>query len=88
MVGFSLGTLSVLMIVTEEVYLVGLSLGLQLGYPLEYTNTGADLPGTLLVAPLGLWFGSELFTFLCCYHRLMDLHEATCWRVGISCVPS
>ena len=46
------------MIDTIEVFF-GLSLGLPFGPPLEYPNYGAVLPGTLLVYPLGLWFGSE-----------------------------
>ena len=45
-----------LMIGTGGLYLVGLSLVLTLGSPLEYPNTGADIPGMLLGAPLGLWF--------------------------------
>ena len=38
MFGVSLGTLVVLMIVTGEVYMVDLSMGLQLGSPLDSTN--------------------------------------------------
>ena len=53
---FSLVTLAGLIIGTGEGSLIGLSLGLPLGSPLESTNTGADMPGTLLGAPPGLWF--------------------------------
>ena len=65
MVGVSLGTLGVLIIGTAEVSLVGLSLGLSLGSPLEYKNTGYVLPGMLIGAPFSLWFGSEAVRY--CY---------------------
>ena len=57
--GSLVGALVGLMIGPGEGYLVGLSLGLPLGYPLEYPNPGSELPGTLLGAPIGFWFGSE-----------------------------
>ena len=60
LVGFQLRTLASLMIGTGERYLVGLSLGLQLRSPLDSPNTGTDLPGTLLGAPIRLWFGSDV----------------------------
>ena len=53
LVGVLIGTLSDFIIDDVEGYLVGLSLGISLGYPLEYINPGSDLPGTLMVAPLG-----------------------------------
>ena len=37
----------------------------------------------LLGTPLVLWFGSEVVSFLCCCHRLVDFHEDTFWGVGI-----
>ena len=40
-------------------YLVRLSLGLPLVYPIETLNTGAELHYMLLGASLGLCFGSE-----------------------------
>ena len=76
------------MIGTREGYLVGLSLGISLVSSLESPNPGADLPGTLLGTPLGLWFGSEAVKRLCCWRHLMDYHEDTWWGVGISCVPT
>ena len=85
--GVSFGTPAVLMIGTREGYLVGLSLGISLVSSLESPNPGADLPGTLLGTPLGLWFGSEAVRCLCFCLGLMDFHEATCWGVDISCVP-
>ena len=33
---------------------------LTLEYPLEYPNHGADLPGMLMGAPLGLWSSSDM----------------------------
>ena len=53
------GTLVGLIIGTVEVSLVGLSLGLPHGYPLESTNTGVDMHGTLMGASLGLRLGYE-----------------------------
>ena len=41
------------MIGTWEGYLVGLSLVIQLGSPLDSPNPGSDLPGMLLGAPPG-----------------------------------
>ena len=76
------------MIGTGEGYLVGLSLGLPLGSPLDSPNPVSELPDTLLGAPLGLWFGSEVARCLCYFQRLMDLHEDNFWGVGISCVPT
>ena len=64
-VGFSLGILAGLIIGTGEGSLVGLSLGLPLGSPLDSSNTEAELPSTILGAPLGLWFGSESAMSLC-----------------------
>ena len=58
-VGVSIGTLIGFMIGSGGVSLVGLSPGIQIGSPLESPNPGAVLPGTMLGAPLGLWFGSE-----------------------------
>ena len=78
LVGVSLGTLDGLMIGTGKGYLVGLSLGLPLGYPLESLNLGAGLPGTLMGAPLGLWFGSKAVSYRCCFRYLTDYCEATC----------
>ena len=68
--------------------LVGLSRGLPLGSPLESQNSGADLHDTLMGTPIGLWFGSEAVSCLNYYPRLMDFHEATCWAVRISCIPT
>ena len=65
MVVFSLGKLVGLMIVTGEGYFVGLSLVLPLGYPLQYTNPGDDMPDMLPVAPLGFGFGSEAIRCRC-----------------------
>ena len=76
LVGFSLDTLVGLMIFIEEGLLIGLSLGLPLGYPLQSLNYGADLPVTLLVAHLGLWFFSKMFRCLYFCLRLMDFHES------------
>ena len=64
LVGVSIGPLVGLIIGTGEGSLVGFSLGLPLGSLLESPNTGADLPGTVLVTPIGLWFGSETVSFL------------------------
>ena len=75
------------MIVTVEGSLVVLSLLLPLVYPLESPNHGAELPGILLGAPLGLWFFSEAVRCICCWFCLTDFREDTCWGVGISCVP-
>ena len=44
---------------TVEVYLLGFSLGLLLGSPLESPNHGSDIPVMLLGTSLGLLFGSE-----------------------------
>ena len=46
------------------------------------------MSGTLLDAPLGLWFESEVVRCLCCCYRLMDFYELTCWGVEVSCVPN
>ena len=54
LVGVSLGTLDGSMIFTGEGSLVGLLMGLPLGSPIESPNTGSDLPGPLLGAPIGL----------------------------------
>ena len=62
----SLGPLAGLMIVTGEVSLVGLSLTLPLGTPLESTNPGSELSDTLLGAPLGLRFLSDAVRCMCC----------------------
>ena len=77
LVGFSLGPLADLMLSTSKGSLVGLSLLITIGYPLESLNTGAYLPETLLGTPLALKFGSEAARCLCCCRRLMDFHEAT-----------
>ena len=71
------------MIGNGEGSMIGLSLELPLGYTLEYPNTIDDLPGILLRDSLGLWFDSGSVRCLCCYRRLMDGHEPTCWGVGI-----
>ena len=71
------GTLVGLMIGTGEVSLVGLSLVLPLGYPLESTNTGVDMPGTLMGASLGLWFGSEAVRCWCYWCLLVDCCKDT-----------
>ena len=79
LVGISIGTLVGLMIGNGEVSLVGLSLGLTLGSPLDSPNPGAELPGTLMGVPLGFWFGSEALRCLCCFCLIMYFQEATCW---------
>ena len=84
----SIVSLSGLMIRTIEGYLVGLSLQVPLRSPLESQNPGSEMPGTLLVAPIGLWFFSELFRCLCYCCRLINFCEATRWGVVISCVPN
>ena len=61
LVEVSINTLVGLMIGTGERSLVVLSLELPRVSPLESPNPGADLSGTLLGSPLGLWFGSEVF---------------------------
>ena len=86
LVEVSLGRLSGSMIGTGEGYLVGLSLVLPLRSSLEPLNPGAQLPGTLLVAPSGLWFGYEVRRCMCSCLRLLDFHEANFWEVRISCV--
>ena len=48
------------MIGTVEVSLVSLSMGLPHGYPLESTNTGVDMHGTVIGSSHGLWFGYEV----------------------------
>ena len=65
LVGFSLLPLAILVIGTVGGYLVGLSLVLPLGSPLESPNPGTDLPGTLLGVPLGLRFESETVSCMC-----------------------
>ena len=87
MVVFSIGPLYGLMIVTVEVYLFGLSLGIPRVSPLESPNPGAELPDMLLGAPLGLCFGYEAVRYMCSFLRLMDFHESTYWGGGISWVP-
>ena len=52
--------MSGLMIGTGVGSLFGLSLIIPLGYPLESTNPGADLPVMMLDAPSRLWFGSDV----------------------------
>ena len=59
MVVFLFGTLVGLIIGTGEVCFVGLSLVFPFGNPLESTNTGVDMPSTLMGNSLGLWFGYE-----------------------------
>ena len=83
------GTLVDLIIGTGELSLVGLSLGLPHGYPLESTNTGVDMPGTLMGASLGLWFLYEAVRcrYWCSWCRLMDCRKATCGGVIIYCIP-
>ena len=81
LVGVSLVLLDDLMIGTGEVSLAGLSLGLQLGFPLKF------MPGILLGAPTGLWFVSEAVRCLCCFCRLKYCNEATCFGVSTSCLP-
>ena len=53
-------TLDGLIIGSGEGSMVGLSLVLTLEYPLESPNHGADLPGMLMGAPLGLWSSSDM----------------------------
>ena len=60
MFGVSLCPLSGFIIFTREVSLVGFSLVLSLGSPLESPNPGSDLSSTLLREPFGLWFGSDV----------------------------
>ena len=67
LVGVSLGPLAGLMVFTVEVSLVVLSLGLPHGCPLDSPNNGSDLPVMLLIKPLGLWFGSDVFWVLDIY---------------------
>ena len=86
-VGFSLVSLAELVIGDVEVYLVGLSLVLPLGSPLESPNPGADFTGMLIGELLGLWFGYEVCRYSCFCHRLMDFLEANFWGVGVYCVP-
>ena len=88
LVVISLDTLVDLVIGTGEGYLVGLSLVLPIVSPLESTNNGYYLPGTLLVVPPGLWFICEVARCLCYCRQIVDYHEATCWAVGISCFPA
>ena len=64
LVGVSIRPIFGLIIGIGEESLVGLSLGLPLGYLLDSPNPGSDLPGTVLVTPIGLWFGSEAVSFL------------------------
>ena len=59
MVGVSLGTMGGLMIVAEEGYLVVLSKGITLGYPLGYLNNEAFL-GSLFVHLAGMTLGISL----------------------------
>ena len=87
LVGFSLGSLDGLIIVTGEGYLVGLSLQITLGSPLESPNHVSKMPGMLLGAPFGLCIGSEVVGCRYCCFRLTDFRKATCCGVGISCVP-
>ena len=83
----SLGALAGLVVVTGEGYFFVLSLLLPREYPFYSPNPGAELPGTLMGYTLGLFFGYEAVVCLCSCLRLMDFHKATCWGVGISCVP-
>ena len=55
-----------LIIGTVEGYMIVLSLGIILVYPLESPNPGSELSDMLSGAPLGLWFGSEAIKCLCC----------------------
>ena len=87
MVGSSLCTLAGLIIGTVERCLVGLSLGIPLGYPLEYLNLGYFLSVTLMGAPLWLLFISDSVRCQCCFFRLTDFRIYTCWGgVVIYCV--
>ena len=86
LVRVSLGTLARLIIVTREGSLVVLSLLISIGFPLESPNPGDELPGTLLGAPIGLWFGSEAVRCLCSCIFLVYNHEDNLWGVGISFV--
>ena len=65
LVGVSLGAMVVFMIGTGYGSLVGLSMGLPLGSPPKYPNTGDALPIILLGEPLGLWFESEAARYWC-----------------------
>ena len=67
------------MIGTVEGYLVGLSLVITLGYPLEFTNPVYYMPCTLMVVSPGLWFVSEAFQCWCSCRCLMDCRKATYW---------
>ena len=71
------GTLVGLMIGTGELSLVGLPFVLTLEYPLESTNNGVDMPGTLLSAYLWQWFGSKGVSFWCSWCRHMYCRKAT-----------
>ena len=74
------------MISTKERSLVWFSLGLTIGYLLESTNLESELPGMLLGAPPGLWFGSDAVMWRCCW-RLTGCRKATLWGVDIYWVP-
>ena len=52
--------MSVLVIVAGEGYLSVLSLVIPLGSPLNYTNPGVGMSGTLMVDPLVFWFGYDV----------------------------
>ena len=80
--------MSGLMLGTGEGPYFGLSLGITLGSPLESPDSGAELTGMLLDAPLGLWFVSEVVRFRCSCRRITDFFEATFWGVGMSCDPN
>ena len=75
------------MISIEEVSMYGLSLAIPFGYSFESSNPGAGISDTLMGVPLGIGFVSEEVRCLCFFWRFIYFHEATCWGVGIFCVP-
>ena len=82
-------TLAGLILDTVERYLVGLSLRITIGYPLEYLNLGYFLSVTLMGVPLWLWFVSESVRCHCCFRCLTDFCKAPfCGEVVIYCVPT
>ena len=69
------------MIGIGEGFSVGLSLVLSLVSPLEPPNHGSELPSTLMGAPRGLRFVSEVIRYWYFCHRPMDFPKDT-WGGG------